>query len=176
MTDLIIDFPLQRHRCIAVHFAETLQTTDTYRRTPRRCSPWDLVHHSRIWPHETWNQERCPQNSSRDAAFACSGDDVASEEDSGYWIGIHLLTPACIDEVNACRARARCKHAVLAEQGRQDLCPSARFRLEAIAFASMGQTRKAVLRARKLVKLQGFHLSSLDCSSSDYSVAVLIVN
>ena len=92
--------------------------------------------------------------SSNDSAFACSGDDAAAaaEEDSGFWIGIaHLLTPACVNEVMACRAR--CKRAVLAEQARQDLYPSARSRWEDIALASFAQTRKAVLRARELGKL-----------------------
>jgi len=55
------------------------------------------------------------QTSSNDVAFACSkDDDAAAEEDSGFWIGIaHLLTPASMKEVMACRAR--CKRAVLAE-------------------------------------------------------------
>ena len=63
----------------------------------------------------------------------------------------HLLTPACVNEVMACRAR--CKRAVLAEQARQDQDPNARLGWEHIALASLAETRKAVLRARKLGKL-----------------------
>jgi hypothetical protein len=61
----------------------------------------------------------CAMTSSNDAAFTFSGDNAAAaEEDSGFWIGIaHLLTPASMFEVMACRAR--CKRAVLAEQARQ---------------------------------------------------------
>ena len=91
--------------------------------------------------------------SSNDAAFTCSGDDVAvtAEENNGFWIGIaHLLSPASMFEVMACRAQ--CKRAVLAEQARQDQDPSARLGWEAIALVSLAETRKAVLRARRLKK------------------------
>jgi len=94
------------------------------------------------------------ETSSNDSASAFSGDDTAAAEDSGFWIGIaHLLTPACVNEAMACRAR--CKRAVLAEQARQDLYlyPSARLRWEAIALASFAETRKPVLRAMRLGKL-----------------------
>ena len=94
------------------------------------------------------------ETSSKNSASACSGHDAAAaaEEESGFWIGIaHLLTPACVKEVMDCRAR--CKRAVLAEQARQDQDPSARFGWEHIALASLAETRKAVLRARKLGKL-----------------------
>jgi len=78
--------------------------------------------------------------------------EVEAEEDSGFWIGIaHLLTPACVYEMKACRSR--CKRAVLEEQARQDQDPSSRFGWERIALASFAATRKAVLRAIKLGEL-----------------------
>jgi len=88
---------------------------------------------------------------SNEAPANGNDDDVASAEESGRcFIGIkHLLTPACMDEVRACRAQ--CIHSVHAEQARQG--PSARFGLETIALASFAQTRQPVLRARKLGKL-----------------------
>lgn len=87
----------------------------------------------------------------RTANEAPANDDTSAEEESSRcFIGIeHLLTPACMEEVRACRAR--CTHAVLVEQARQD--PSARFGLETIALASYTQTRQPVMRARKLGNL-----------------------
>jgi hypothetical protein len=87
------------------------------------------------------------------AGVPCSyaGDDdddapTSAVERSVCCIGIeHLLTPACMNEKNACRAR--CKRAVLAEQARQDASEMD------IALASLSQSRKAVLRAWKLGKL-----------------------
>ena len=76
---------------------------------------------------------------------------ILADESSVCCVGIeHLLTPACIDEKKACRAR--CIRAVLTEQAKHH--PSARFGWEAIALASFAQTRQPILRARKLGKLQ----------------------
>jgi len=76
--------------------------------------------------------------------------DSKSEEDIGFWIGIaHLLTPACVLEVQTCRRR--CVRAVLAEQARYD--PSENSRWEDIALASLTETTKVVLRARMLGRL-----------------------
>ena len=155
MTDLIVDFPHQRNRR-AVQFADTLQVRIVKRHAGSRHKLWytsaeyDLM---KLAMKRDVLSIRA-ETSSNDVAFASSGDDAAAEEDSGFWIGIaHLLTPASMFEVMACRAR--CKRAVLAEQARQDLYlyPSARLRWEAIALASLAETRKAVLRARKLGKL-----------------------
>jgi len=90
-----------------------------------------------------------------DLKYAGNDDaDASPEENIVCCIGIeHLLTPAWMDEAEACRAR--CRHAVLAEQAKQEQDPSAsaRLRWEAIALASLAETRKAVLRARNLGKL-----------------------
>ena len=87
-------------------------------------------------------------------------DGNADEDDaerSSLWIGIaHLLTPARINEVRACRAR--CTRTVLTEQAgararaRQDPFLHPELGWEAIACASLAQTRKATLRAMKLGK------------------------
>jgi hypothetical protein len=90
------------------------------------------------------------RNANQDVLKARANDASSEGEDSGFWIGIaHLLTPACMLEMKACRFR--CVRAVLAELARQS--SSASFRWEDIALASLAQTRKAVLRARKLGKL-----------------------
>jgi len=83
--------------------------------------------------------------------FNYAGDgDASADEFSVCCIGIeYLLTPNVMLEMEA--DRARCIHAVLAEQVRQD--PSARFGWEAIALASIAQTRKVALRARTLGEL-----------------------
>jgi len=73
-------------------------------------------------------------------------DDAAADEDSVCCVGIeHLLTDDVMLEMEACRAR--CIQAVLAEQARQDASEMD------IALASLAQTRKVALRARKLGKL-----------------------
>jgi len=166
MTDLIVDFPHQRnHR--AVHFADTIQVRIVKRHEDSRHKLWytkaeyDLM--KLAMKRDVLNIRA---QTSNNAAFARSGDAAAAEEDNGFWIGIaHLLTQASMNEVMACRAR--CKRAVLAEQARQDLYlyPSARLRWEAIALASLAETRKAVLRARKLGKLHQDSISELSTTN-----------
>jgi hypothetical protein len=77
------------------------------------------------------------------APFNYAGDNEASTfESSVCCVGIeHLLTPAFILEVKACRAR--CILAVLIAQAGRDASAMD------IALASLTQTRKARLRARK---------------------------
>ena len=78
-------------------------------------------------------------------------DDASAVESSVCCVGIErLLTADVMLEMEA--YRARCIHAVLAEQSRQDL--SAQFCWEAIAHASFAQTREVALRARTLGQLQ----------------------
>ena len=70
-------------------------------------------------------------------------------------IGIeHLLTPATILESMACRRR--CVGVVLEEQARQRqrMNPPDMIGWDHIAVASIAETRRAVVRARKLGKLQ----------------------
>ena len=162
MTDLIVDFPLQRNRR-AVQFADTMQVLIVKRHEDARHELWytaaeyDLM---KLAVKKDVLKIRAENDADAAFAVACltlTGDD-SSEEDSGFWIGIaHLLTPVCTYEVKACRAR--CRRAVLAEQAKQDQDPSASegFGLEAIALASLAETRTAAVRARKLGKL---HLDS----------------
>ena len=81
-------------------------------------------------------------------------DDDNGSPDTDCLIGIeHLVTQAFMNEVNACRQR--CVRAVLLEQARQEsIHPSARpMGWENIALASIAQTRRAAVRARRLGKL-----------------------
>ena len=146
--DLIVDFPHQRKKCRAVHFAETAQLHIFKRPNVARrelfytTSEYDLM---KLVVREDVLAVRA-RRPSRDSV----DDDDVSSKDRVCFMGIeHLLTPACIDEVRACRAR--CIRVVLTEQARQG--PYPRFGWEAIALASFAQTRKAGLRARKLGKL-----------------------
>ena len=86
-----------------------------------------------------------------------SGDDDGSSDDCLIGIG-HLLTQTCVFEVKACRRR--CVRAVLQEQARQRMNPSASatMRWDAIASASFVETRKVAVRALKLGKL---HMDSI---------------
>ena len=147
--DLIVDFPHQRKRkSHAVHFAETAQLHIFKRPNVARrelfytTSEYDLM-------KLVVREDVLAVRARRPSRGAVDDDDVSSK-DRVCFMGIeHLLTPACIDEVRACRAR--CIRVVLTEQARQG--PYPRFGWEAIALASFAQTRKAGLRARKLGKL-----------------------
>jgi len=140
-TDLIVDFPLQRNHQV-VRFAERAQLYIVERHE-------DNEDNNKLWYTKS-DYNSMKRKLKQDVLQARAGDASSEEEDSGFWIGIaHLLTPACMLEVKACRFR--CVRAVLAEQARQS--PSASFGWENIALASLAQTRKAVLRARKLGKL-----------------------
>ena len=145
--DLIVDFPHQRKNR-AVHFAETAQL--------------HIFNRPNVARHELSYTK-----SEYDLMKLVVGEDVLAvragrtsrEPGDGYkesalcFMGIeHLLTPTCIDEVRACRAR--CIRAVLTEQARATSASATRFvGWETIALASFAQTRKAGLRARKLGKL-----------------------
>eukprot|EP00984_Skeletonema_dohrnii_P010721 scaffold4202_cov121-Skeletonema_dohrnii-CCMP3373.AAC.4 len=141
-TDLIVDFPLQRQRNHqAVRFDERVQLYIVERHE-------DNEDKNKLWYTKS-DYNSMKRKLKQDVLQARAGE-ALSEEDSGFWIGIaHLLTPACMLEVKACRFL--CVRAVLAEQARQS--PSTSFRWENIALASLAETRKAVLRARKLGKL-----------------------
>ena len=143
-TDLIVDFPLQRQRNHqVVRFAETAQLYIVERRHE------DNEDKNKLW-YTKADYNSMKRTLKQDVLQARANDAVSKEEDSGFWIGIaHLLTPACMLEVKACRFR--CVRAVLAEQARQS--SSASVGWEDIALASLAETRKAVLRARKLGKL-----------------------
>ena len=139
--ELIVDFPPQRNHKV-VRFAEPVAThlhiVDRHE------------HKNELWYTKT-EYNSVKRNTHRDDLQIRANDSASTfENDSGFWIGIaHLLTPACVLEVKACRLR--CKRAVLAEQASQS--PSASFRCEDIALASLSETGKAALRARRLGKL-----------------------
>jgi hypothetical protein len=161
MSDLIVDFPHQRSRR-AVQFADTLQVLIVKRHEDARHELWytaaeyDLM--NLAMKGDVLNIRAVI--TSNDATFTYSGDADEAEDDSGIRIGVaHLLTPACVYEVMACRTR--CWRAVLAEQARQDQDPSSRLGWERIALASLAVTRKDVLRARTLGKLHHDSISEL---------------
>ena len=83
------------------------------------------------------------------AANSSREPDIDLTQESVCVMGIeHLLTPACIKGVRACRAR--CIRAVLTEQARQGPSPDLELGWEAMTLASLAQTKQARLRARKL--------------------------
>ena len=144
--ELLVDFPAQpKGSRQAVRFSETSQLYFVGRYE-------DNDHKNELWYNRA-DYNSMKRNIRRDVLQA-RVDDAAAEE--GFWIGIaHLLTPATILEVRTCRYR--CTRAVLSEQARQGA--SSRFRCENIALASLAETRKAVLRARKLGKLHQASIS-----------------
>ena len=142
-SELIVDFPPRRND-VHVRFAKIAQLHIVHRHEDK----------NELW-YTKAEYNSMKRNIKQDVLQARARDS-ASEEDSGFWIGIaHLLTPVCALEVQACRSR--CVRAVLAEQARQG--PSASLRSENIALASSAETKKAVLRARMLGKLHQYSIS-----------------
>ena len=132
--ELIVEFPPKRNHNV-VRFAETSQLYTVDRHEGK----------NKLWYTKT--EYNSMKRDIRRDVLQARARDPGSE---GFWIGIsHLLTPACILEVQACRRR--CVRAVLAEQARQDTYGS--FRSEDVALASLAETRKSVLRARMLGRL-----------------------
>ncbi len=137
--ELIVDFPLKRKHDV-VRFAETSQLYVVGRHEDK----------DELW-YSKAEYKSMKRNIKRDVLQA-RANYLASEEESGFWIGIaHLLTPACMLEVQACRRE--CVRAVLAEQARQDFSHSGSLMCDDIALASIAATRNAVLRGRMLGKL-----------------------
>jgi hypothetical protein len=154
MADLIVAFPHQRNRLV-VRFADTVQRYTIERHEDNNVARHELwytkaeYHSMKLAIKEDVLQVHAQAMAG--VPFNYAGDDDASAvESSVCCIGIeHLLTANVILEVKACRAR--CIRAVLAEQARQG--PSTRFGWEAIALASYAQSKKSVLKARRLGKL-----------------------
>ncbi len=137
-SELIVDFPPKRNHH-AVRFAETSQLYTVDRHQDK----------NELW-YVKAEYRSMRRNVKRDVLQARASDSASEEDDEGSWIGIsHLLTPACMLEVQACRRR--CIRAVLAEQARQVTYGS--FSQEDIALASLAVTRKAVSRAWMLGRL-----------------------
>jgi hypothetical protein len=152
MTDLIVDFPHQRNHPV-VRFADTAQMYIVERHGVARHELWytKAEYYSMRRAIEQDVIKFRPQLLAGVPFNYGGNDDASADESSVCCVGIeHLLTPACMDEKKACRAR--CIRAVLTEQAKHH--PSARFGWEAIALASFAQTRQPILRARKLGKLQ----------------------
>lgn len=143
--DLIVDFPHQR-KSRAVHFAEISELYIFERHDVARHElsySKAEYHHMRVAAREDVRTLRSARTS-REAV----DDETSTDEESLCFTGIeHLLTPACIHEVRTCRAR--CIQAVLTEQARARGSASG-LGWETIALASIGQTWRANLRARKL--------------------------
>ena len=152
MTDLIVDFPHQRNHPV-VRFADTAQMYIVERHGVARHELWytKAEYYSMRRAIEQDVIKFRPQLLAGVPFNYGGNDDASADESSVCCVGIeHLLTPACMDEKKACRAL--CIRAVLTEQVTQG--PAARFGWGAIANASYDQSLKAVLRARRLGKLQ----------------------
>eukprot|EP00985_Skeletonema_marinoi_P032306 scaffold39098_cov128-Skeletonema_marinoi.AAC.10 len=152
--ELIVDFPTHRSRSTrSVLFADTAKLHIVPRHDDR-----EGVHRNDLWYNgsdysrmKLANQKsvlKVRAMASAGAPVSYSGDDGPSDD---CLIGLeHLLTPATILGVMACRRR--CVRAVLQEQARQRM-NSDIFGWNNIAMASFDETRKAAVRARKLGKL-----------------------
>eukprot|EP00986_Skeletonema_menzelii_P015668 scaffold12351_cov141-Skeletonema_menzelii.AAC.1 len=155
---LIVDFPTHRKR--SVDFADT----SLFYIVPRH-DVHDDVHREDLWYN---NSDYSRMKLARQdfihnvRAMASAGVPIRSssarDEGSsfdGCLIGIeHLLTPATVLEVMVCRRR--CVRVVLEEQARQMMNPLATtdaLGWDNIAIASIVETRRATVKARKLGKL-----------------------
>eukprot|EP00984_Skeletonema_dohrnii_P023402 scaffold12501_cov87-Skeletonema_dohrnii-CCMP3373.AAC.1 len=156
--ELIVDFPTHRSRSKrSVHFADTAKLHIVPRLDDNK-----HVHRRDLWYNDSdYSRMKLANQKSilKARAMASAGLPVSYSGDDGAHndclIGIeHLLTPATAYEVMACRRR--CVRAVLQEQARQRMNPSAceTFRWDNIAIASFVESRRAAVRARKLGKLQ----------------------
>ena len=145
-SELIVDFPSRSRRKVAVRFDDTAQVCIIDRHE-------DKDHKNELWYTEA--EYLSMKRDIRRDVLQARANGFVSEEGNGFWIGVaHLLTPACIAEVKACRIQ--CTQAVLTEQAR--LGPSASFRCEYIALASLAETRRASLRAKKLGRLHQYSI------------------
>ena len=146
--ELIVDFPHQRMRR-SVRFAETSELFILKRPNVARQELWYTKSEYHLMKLDIKRDVHTVLSARTSREAADDGTSTQAEE-SVCFMGIeHLLTPACINEVRACRMR--CIQAVLREQARQG--HSSRSDCESIALASLAQTRKALLRARKLGEL-----------------------
>ena len=143
--DLIVDFPHNQPNSRAVHFAKTAQLhIFEHQNVPRHELSYAKAEYAEM-KLAVMHDVLAVRTSREDV-----GDDtVTNDNESLCLMGIeHLLTPLRRREVRACRAR--CMRAVLTEQARVRQDPSPRFDWGGIALASLAETRKATLRARKL--------------------------
>ncbi len=147
IAELIVDFPHQR-KSRAVHFAENAQLYifDHH----------DVARNELSYSQAEYHRMKVAAMEDVLALRSARTSETSTDEESLCFTGIeHLLTPACMHEVRTCRAR--CMQAVLTEQARAR-GPASGHSWETIALASIAQTRRANLRARKL---GDFHQKSI---------------
>ena len=146
-SDLIVDFAQHQRSRRAVHFSETSELHIFTRPKVDRNDLW----------YTKRDYARMKLAIRRDVLAArTSREALVGNTSSGVcFMGIeHLLSAACTNEVMTCRAR--CIQAVLTEQAR--VMDASAFATsvdgwDRIALASIAQTRRARLRARKLGQL-----------------------
>ena len=157
--ELIVDFP-NHHRIRSRSTKRSVQFADTSEMyiVDRHYDNEGVDRHDLWYNKQDYSRMRLATHKSvlRVRAMVSAGVAISYSGDDGSFddclFGIeHLLTPESALEVKACRAR--CVRAVLQEQARQAMNPSAMFGWESIAIASFAETRKAAVRARKLGKL-----------------------
>lgn len=148
---MIVDFPHQ-HRTHTVRFAKTSQLKVFERSNAARNELWYTKAEYVQMKLAIRRDVLAVRRSSREEAVGDDTDASVEAGESTSILGIeHLLTPARIKEVSACRAR--CIEAVLTEQEWvRDASTYATIvdGWERIALASIAQTRNARLRAREL--------------------------
>ncbi len=147
-TALIVDFPHQ-HKSRSVHFAENAELYILERQDVARHElsySKAEYHRMKVATREDVLALRSPRPRT---SLEVVDDETSTDEESVCLMGIeHLLTPACTHEVRTCRGR--CIRAVLTKQEQASARdPSAGLGWETIALASIAQTGKARLRARK---------------------------
>ena len=146
---MIVDFPHQ-HRTHTVRFAKTSQLKVFERSNAARNELW-YTKAEYVQMKLAIRRDVLAVRTSRETV----GDDTDTSVEAGESASIlgieHLLTPARIKEVSACRAQ--CIEAVLTEQ--EWVMDASTYATivdswERIALASIAQTRNARLRAREL--------------------------
>ena len=147
---LIVDFPTSHRNNRSVHFSDTSEMCIVPRHEDnhgvRRQDLWyNKADYSRMKLAAAESVLEVREMASAGIPVRYSSLDVCL-------VGIeHLLTPETQLHVRLCRLR--CVGAVLEEQARQMMNPSETFGRDNIAMASLGETRGAAVRARKLGKL-----------------------
>ena len=160
---LIVDFPTHRNNNRSVHFSDTseLYTVPRHDDNEEVCRQEDLwcnkADYSRMRRAVKKSVRKIREEVSAGVPISYFYDgSLDAEDDDDCLIGIeHLLTPDIILKVKI--GRLRCTRAVLQEQARQIIMnPSSEimfFGWDSIAMASLGETRRAAVRARKLGQL-----------------------
>jgi hypothetical protein len=146
---LIVDSPTNRRKR-SVRFSETSEMCVVPRHEDN-----DGVRRQDLWYNKAdYSRMRLATQRTvlKVREMASAGIPVSYSSFDVCLVGIeHLLTPATLLEVKLCRLR--CVGAVLEEQARQMMNPYGTFGWNNTAMASLSETRRAAVRARKLGKL-----------------------